>query len=167
MTAFRIPVALLCAAGLALFTPSPALAQKTSLAGDRPILTHSSISSAPFAQREAIRAIPSPQPALWDVAANGEFDTGHQSRPASRAREASATDVNDEGIVVLNTDQSGEAYYPAWVLVPGREFQSLPQIGNRAHASAINNLGEIVGSTGNGGASGDSTIKRGLDSRSY
>ncbi len=57
MTAFRIPVALLCAAGLALFTPSPALAQKIKPGGGQAypytlvdLLVH-------FAQREAIRVV--------------------------------------------------------------------------------------------------------------
>lgn len=174
MTAFRIPVALLCAAGLALFTPSPALAQKIKPGGGqaypytlvdllgafRPTGGYQS-NAASLCEPDVTGSllivghthVPSPQPALWDVAANGEFDTGtiNLGLPPG-AREASATDVNDEGIVVLNTDQSDNANYPAWVLVPGRALQSLPQIGQGAHASAINNLGEIVGSTGNGGA---------------
>lgn len=87
MTAFRIPVALLCAAGLALFTPSPALAQKIKPGGGqtypytlvdllgafRPTGGYQSSASAlcePDVTGSLLIVghthVPSPQPALWD-----------------------------------------------------------------------------------------------------
>ncbi len=73
-------------------------------------------------------------PVLWAVDGDGSFteplDLGG---PANTNR----VDVNDAGIVITAS---------AHVFVPGRPMQELPRVGAvRTTASAVNNLGQIVG----------------------
>jgi probable HAF family extracellular repeat protein len=93
-----------------------------------------------------------PTPAFWSVSGEGAFpmeDINLGLPPGATC--ARAFDVNDLGVITINTWQTQLDEYPAWVLVPGRSLQELPRTSNYAKAYALNNLGEIVGQD-NGGA---------------
>jgi probable HAF family extracellular repeat protein len=98
-------------------------------------------------------------PAFWSVCGEGTFPIGDVNLglpPGATGAEAS--DINDLGVITVNTegtterDEDGHLVLPAWVLVPGRALQELPRWSSRAKAHALNNLGEIVGKDGGDGA---------------
>ncbi len=87
-----------------------------------------------------------PHPVLWEVNADGTFSFADLGLPP-RAKEATASDINDWEMITINTLQPSEAgtpILPAWVSVPGLPLQQLPS-GLYAEARAISNVGEIVG----------------------
>ncbi len=86
-------------------------------------------------------------PALWEIDIDGSVTTTDLGLPP-QAWEATATDVNDWGVITINTVQ-GDPPRPSWVSVPGLALQELPFVGESSDAFAINNFNEIVGTHAN------------------
>lgn len=82
-------------------------------------------------------------PVLWDVTGDGHVRLTDLGLPPG-AREARATDVNDWGVITIDTVQGD--IHSGWVSVPGLPLQSLPTTTNYpVNPNAVNIFGEIVG----------------------
>ncbi len=86
-------------------------------------------------------------PTLWEIDAASDFAIYDLGLPPG-AWEAAATDINNWGVITIDTAQGSDAR-PGWVSVPGLPLQELPFLGSNATPGAVNAFGEIVGTHAN------------------